>query len=165
MDLAKIFRIFSRDQRDIHPQITHNHEFFRNFKKNLPLHDHELVVFDTELTGFDINKDEIVAIGAVKIHNLHIPRNCPLFEEFKRGCLSLPSYGRHLDYCLKALELLPAGTVIMRLTCDTPHHRLAAPQTCLRASDTRCPGELRAASTPGLASARARASTNSAPIA
>jgi DNA polymerase-3 subunit epsilon len=72
MDLAKIFRIFSRDQRDIHPQITHNHEFFRNFKKNLPLHDHELVVFDTELTGFDINKDEIVAIGAVKIHNLQI---------------------------------------------------------------------------------------------
>jgi DNA polymerase-3 subunit epsilon len=31
-----------------------------------------MVVFDTELTGFNVKRDEIVAIGAVKIRNLQI---------------------------------------------------------------------------------------------
>lgn len=72
MDFSKIFRIFGGEKKNTHPLITRNHELFRNFKKNLPLQDYDLVVFDTELSGFDIKKDEIVAIGAVKIHNLQI---------------------------------------------------------------------------------------------
>ncbi|MFQ3620684.1 MAG: TIGR01212 family radical SAM protein [Spirochaetales bacterium] len=64
----------------------------------------------------------------VKIHNLHIPYTAPLFREFLQGELSLPCYQRHLDYVIKALELLPVDTLILRVTCDTPKDRLAFPR-------------------------------------
>jgi radical SAM protein (TIGR01212 family) len=63
----------------------------------------------------------------VKIHNLHIPKGAPLFSEYLAGEISVPSDRRHLEYTVRALELLPPATVIMRLTCDTPPARLAAP--------------------------------------
>lgn len=56
----------------MHPLIDDNRQYFREFKKNLPLHDYEMVVLDTELTGLNVKKDEIVAIGAVRIRNLKI---------------------------------------------------------------------------------------------
>lgn len=52
--------------------ISHNKQAFRKFERNLPLHEYDMVVFDTELTGLNVKKDEIVAIGAVKISNLQI---------------------------------------------------------------------------------------------
>ncbi len=64
----------------------------------------------------------------IKIHNLHIPFKAPLLEEFLMGEISLPCAERHLDYVVKALELLPPETLIMRLTCDTPKDRLAFPR-------------------------------------
>jgi radical SAM protein (TIGR01212 family) len=64
----------------------------------------------------------------VKIHNLHIPKSCPLCSEYLSGELSAPCAGRHLEYTLRALERLPEDTVIMRLTCDTPEQLLAAPR-------------------------------------
>ncbi|MCX7787801.1 MAG: TIGR01212 family radical SAM protein [Spirochaetes bacterium] len=64
----------------------------------------------------------------IKIHNLHIPYQAPLFQEFLLGELSLPCAERHLEYVVKALELLPPETLIMRLTCDTPKERLAFPR-------------------------------------
>ena len=64
----------------------------------------------------------------VKIHNLHIPTGCPLYPEYLSGELSVPCAGRHLEYTIAALERLPADTVIMRLTCDTPNALLAAPR-------------------------------------
>ena len=65
----------------------------------------------------------------IKIHNLHIPFQAPLFQEFLSGELSIPCAERHLQYVVKALELLPPETLIMRLTCDTPKDRLAFPRT------------------------------------
>ena len=64
----------------------------------------------------------------VKIHNLHIPKGCPLYAEYLSGELTVPSDRRHLEYTIQALELLPPETVIMRLTCDTPEQLLAAPR-------------------------------------
>ncbi|MBN2049162.1 MAG: TIGR01212 family radical SAM protein [Spirochaetales bacterium] len=64
----------------------------------------------------------------VKIHNLHIPAGTALAEEYLSGELSVPSLPRHLDYTLKALELLPREVVLLRLTCDTPDNRLVAPR-------------------------------------
>lgn len=64
----------------------------------------------------------------VKIHNLHIPRSSRMFEEYLAGELTVPAPGRHLDYVVRALEMLPPPTVVMRLTCDTPEDRLAAPR-------------------------------------
>lgn len=64
----------------------------------------------------------------VKIHNLHIPLGAPMFLEYRRGELTVPSAPRHLAYTVEALELLHPDTVIGRLTCDTPGHRRGAPK-------------------------------------
>ncbi len=64
----------------------------------------------------------------IKIHNLHIPTGSPMFYEFSAGEIIVPTYLRHLQYCIKALEMLPQKTIIMRLTCDTPQSRLASPR-------------------------------------
>jgi uncharacterized protein len=64
----------------------------------------------------------------VKIHNLHVPYDAPMFLEFLRGELTVPSPERHLRYVAETLPLLPPDTLIMRLTCDTPAERLAAPR-------------------------------------
>jgi len=63
----------------------------------------------------------------VKIHNLHVPKASPLAEEYAGGELAVPCAPRHLEYVIRSLELLPPRTLIMRLTCDTPRDRLAAP--------------------------------------
>ena len=64
----------------------------------------------------------------VKIHNLHVPTGSPLFQDYLRGEVSVPCASRHTDAVCRALELLPPGTLIMRLTCDTPAARLASPR-------------------------------------
>ena len=64
----------------------------------------------------------------VKIHNLHVPRGTVVAEELAKGELTAPGAPRHLEYVIAALERLPPNTVIMRLTCDTPEERLAAPR-------------------------------------
>jgi radical SAM protein (TIGR01212 family) len=56
----------------------------------------------------------------VKLHNLHIPRLSPLFEEFLRGEATAPSPPRYLEALIRALERLPRETLILRLTADTP---------------------------------------------
>jgi hypothetical protein len=63
----------------------------------------------------------------LKIHNLHIPASSPLAVEYRTGELAAPCAPRHLEYVVRALELLAPETVILRLTCDTPAGRLAAP--------------------------------------
>ncbi len=63
----------------------------------------------------------------VKIHNLHIPPEAPLAEEYRRGELAALSSERHMEYAIRALELLPPETVVIRLTCDTPKERGRVP--------------------------------------
>ena len=65
----------------------------------------------------------------VKIHNLHIPIGTEMFSEYLMGELTVPSGLRHLEYTIEAIERLPEDTIIHRLTCDTPSHRLGAPRT------------------------------------
>ncbi len=64
----------------------------------------------------------------IKIHNLHVPSGTAMAEEFLRGELTVPGDLRHLDYVVRALELLPADTVVLRVLCDTPRSRLIAPR-------------------------------------
>ncbi|MBU0481539.1 MAG: 3'-5' exonuclease [Proteobacteria bacterium] len=80
MDFSKIAKLFGRKSTGVHPLIARSQEYFRNFNKDLPLQDYDFVVFDTELSGFDLNKDEIVAIGAVKIRNLQIQCACTFYS-------------------------------------------------------------------------------------
>jgi radical SAM protein (TIGR01212 family) len=70
-------------------------------------------------------------VNGLKIHNLHVPRDCPMAAEALSGELTVPCAARHLEYVAHALELLPPHTVIMRLTCDTPEDRLLLPQRFL----------------------------------
>jgi DNA polymerase-3 subunit epsilon len=72
MGIAKLFELFKKEPVALHPLIARNRQAFLDFERNLPLHEYEMVVFDTELTGFKVKKDEIVAIGGVKIRNLRI---------------------------------------------------------------------------------------------
>lgn len=67
-------------------------------------------------------------IEGLKIHNLHITKGAPMHEEFLRGELTLPADERHLEYVVRALEILPPKMIIHRLTTDTPPHRLTAPK-------------------------------------
>jgi DNA polymerase-3 subunit epsilon len=54
------------------PFIAANHDFFASFDRNKSLKTYTFVVFDTELTGLNSRKDEIISIGAVKIERLQI---------------------------------------------------------------------------------------------
>ena len=64
----------------------------------------------------------------LKIHNLHVPRATALHDEFLAGELTVPGPERHLELAIRAIELMPPQTVIMRLLCDTPAARLVAPR-------------------------------------
>ncbi|MBN1834240.1 MAG: TIGR01212 family radical SAM protein [Spirochaetales bacterium] len=77
-----------------------------------------------ETTGY------LAALGteALKIHNLHVPRGCALAGEALAGELTVPCDRRHLQYTMRALELLDPRCIIMRLTCDTPPQRLLLPR-------------------------------------
>ena len=63
----------------------------------------------------------------IKLHNLHISTTAPLYRDYLAGELTVPSVHRHADYLAEAISLLPPETVIMRMTCDTPAERRAAP--------------------------------------
>lgn len=55
-----------------HPIIAKNRETFSRFDQSRPLADYTFVVCDTELTGFDRKRDEIISIGAVLIRDMQI---------------------------------------------------------------------------------------------
>ena len=55
-----------------HPVLRRNRELFADFYQGAPLHDYNFAVCDTELTGLNKRKDEIISIGAVRIVNLQI---------------------------------------------------------------------------------------------
>ncbi|WP_456387261.1 3'-5' exonuclease [Desulfolithobacter sp.] len=55
-----------------HPVIQRNRELFAGFSQARPLAEYTFVVCDTELTGLNRRRDEIISIGAVRIVNLQI---------------------------------------------------------------------------------------------
>lgn len=58
--------------RKPHPILIENQRYFSEFNQSRPLSEYSFVVLDTELTGLNRKKDEIVSIGAVKIEGLQI---------------------------------------------------------------------------------------------
>jgi DNA polymerase III subunit epsilon len=54
------------------PLLQANKKIFTDFDQGRPLSDYSFVVFDTELTGLNKNKDELISIGAVMIKDLQI---------------------------------------------------------------------------------------------
>lgn len=58
--------------REPHPLLVENGSYFDGFNQNIALEDCSFLVFDTELTGLNKRRDEIISIGAVRIVNLQI---------------------------------------------------------------------------------------------
>jgi DNA polymerase-3 subunit epsilon len=86
-----IKRLFSSNQ-PTHPAIVANNLISAASNKDLPVRDCEFVVFDTELTGLNQRKDEIIAIGAVRIKNVRICCEDTFYALIKpRGMLHTPS--------------------------------------------------------------------------
>ncbi|HID71044.1 MAG TPA: 3'-5' exonuclease [Desulfobacterales bacterium] len=54
------------------PQLQKNKEFFLEFDQGRPLAEYSFVVCDTELTGLNRKKDELISIGALRITDLQI---------------------------------------------------------------------------------------------
>ncbi len=65
---------------------------------------------------------------AVKIHNLHIAGGTRMAEDFLGGETVSASAERHIENCVLALRHLRPDTVVQRLVCDTPMHRLMEPR-------------------------------------
>lgn len=66
------FLKFWQNNTPCHPALLANHVFFTDFDQGNPIEEYEFVVLDTELTGMNKRRDEVVSIGAVKIKNLQI---------------------------------------------------------------------------------------------
>jgi DNA polymerase-3 subunit epsilon len=67
-DWLKLSRWF----RKPHPILNRNKQYFDDFSQSRPLSEYTFVACDTELTGLNKKRDEIVSIGAVKIINLRL---------------------------------------------------------------------------------------------
>lgn len=111
-------------RRPQHPVFARQARYFADLDQQRPIDEYEFVVFDTELTGLDPRRDEIVAIGAVRIKGLQIllhdtfhahvkpqrplPKNSTLIHRITPEQLAeapplmevLPQF---IDYCGKAL--------------------------------------------------------------
>ncbi len=55
-----------------HPALQRNNALFADFDQGRPLATYSFVVFDTELTGLNKRRDQIISIGAVLVRNLQI---------------------------------------------------------------------------------------------
>ena len=64
----------------------------------------------------------------VKIHNLHVPGGTRMADEYLDGDFTISSEERYLDDAELVLRRLSPDTIIQRLVCETPMHRLIAPR-------------------------------------
>lgn len=64
----------------------------------------------------------------IKIHNLHVPGGTRLADEYLEGTFTVSSEERYLESAELALRRLSPDTIIQRLICETPAHRLVAPR-------------------------------------
>jgi DNA polymerase-3 subunit epsilon len=80
--MMRLFKTFPW-LRKPHPLLIENKEHFRDFSQSKPLSEYTFVVCDTELTGLNKHRDEIISIGAVKIVNLQIELN-EIFHQYIR---------------------------------------------------------------------------------
>ena len=71
----------------------------------------------------------------VKFHNLHIPFNSPLYEDYRNGLIDAPTTEQHLEWVIAAIEMMPESTIIMRLTCDSQKDELAAPKDFIKKTE------------------------------
>ena len=110
MPITKFIKNLFSSKKPTHPAIVANNLISVAADKDLPVRDCEFVVFDTELTGLNQRKDEIIAIGAVRIRNLQICCGDTFYALIKpRGKLHTPST---LIHRITPRELLGAESIV-----------------------------------------------------
>lgn len=70
-------------------------------------------------------------IDAVKLHNLYAVKNTPLAEQVQRGEVQLIDRDAYIQVLVDALELLPAETVVERISGEAPPDYFVGPSWCL----------------------------------
>ena len=115
MPITKFIRRLFSSKQPTHPAIIANNLISVASDRNLPVRDCEFVVFDTELTGLNQRKDEIIAIGAVRIKNVRICCEDTFYALIKpRGKLHSPSTLIHRITPGELLEAEPIDDVLPR---------------------------------------------------
>ncbi len=76
---------------------------------------------------------EIARLGldAVKIHNLYAVKNTPLADQVARGEVTLMERDEYIRTLVDFLELLPATTMVERISGDAPSDYFVGPGWCL----------------------------------
>ncbi len=70
--LRSVFRSARRFAGPAHPLLRENYIRFMEYDQEQPIEAYDFVVLDTELTGLNPSRDEIVSIGAVRVSGLRI---------------------------------------------------------------------------------------------
>ncbi len=83
--LTKLFNRWKKKD----PVIERNHAYFKEFNQERPLASYEFVVFDSELTGLNPKRDEIVSMGAVRIRDFRIVVS-ETYHQFVKPAKPLP---------------------------------------------------------------------------
>ncbi len=68
-----------------------------------------------------------LGIDSLKIHNLHLVKNTPLAEMYKKSPFHLFGYEEYIDLITRFIERISPDIVIERLFTDTPEDLLIAP--------------------------------------
>ena len=69
---------------------------------------------------------------SIKLHLLYILKNTPIAEMYARGEFEMLTLEQYVDITVSQLEIMPAKTVIGRLTGDAPKEQLVAPMWSLK---------------------------------
>ncbi len=101
--------------RNKHPSLLINEELARAFDGTRDIGTYEFVVFDTELTGLDRRRDEIVSIAAIRIKDMRISLDDSFHSlvrtkkrDFGEGTFVHGSLPSNCDFAPRPEEVLPA---------------------------------------------------------
>ena len=72
-----------------------------------------------------------LGIDSVKIHNLYCVKNTPLADQVARGEVKLMERGEYVQTLVDFIELLPATTIVDRISGDAPPDYFIGPSWCL----------------------------------
>ncbi len=72
-----------------------------------------------------------VGVNAVKLHNLYAVKQTPLGEQVENGEIQLITRNAYIQVLVDALELLPASTIVERISGDAPPKYFVGPAWCL----------------------------------
>ncbi|WP_458700838.1 TIGR01212 family radical SAM protein [Sulfurospirillum sp. 1307] len=99
-------------------------------KYGLKINAHVIVGFKGESRDdWSYTVRELIKLGVdgLKIHNLHVIKNTPLYEEYKKEPFKTLNEYEYAEELIHLLRLIPKDIYILRFNTDTPKDELIAP--------------------------------------